>query len=125
MKNTNDISQSAKVAQAIAGILFTLVAALAVLFGLGSPVPERLEQALNLRVDSLSVLVGLMVSLLGFVVSSFSLRYLAGDRRQNQFYFSFLWTLISVLLMVFSGHLLMFFCFWLMTSFGLHRLLCL
>ncbi|MCC9654531.1 proton-conducting transporter transmembrane domain-containing protein [Rhodopirellula halodulae] len=74
-------------------------------------------------VDGVSSLMLFMVSLVGFVVSRFSIRYLDGEAMQGRYFRWLGLTAGAVSLMVIAGNLLMFFAAWVMTSFGLHQLL--
>lgn len=78
---------------------------------------------ISIHYDGVSALMLLLVSFVGWVICRYSLRYLDGEPRQGRY---FRWTAVTlgtVLLMVVSGNLLMFFSLWVMTSLGLHQLL--
>ena len=82
-----------------------------------------LKSNLSLKIDAISVLMSCMISLLGLLISMYSLRYLNGERNQNYFYQYLTLALFSVFLMVLSNHLIVFFLMWLASSFALHKLL--
>lgn len=77
----------------------------------------------GIYVDGISSLMLLMVSIVGFVVSRYSIRYLDGEAMQGRYFRWMGFTVGAVSLMVISGNLLLFFAAWTMTSFGLHQLL--
>jgi NAD(P)H-quinone oxidoreductase subunit 5 len=81
------------------------------------------DLSLALRLDPLSTVVFLMVSLLAAVVGQYALRYLDGDARQWPFFRALLPTVAAVFLLVLSSNLVMFVAAWLAMSAGLHRLL--
>lgn len=78
---------------------------------------------ISLRLDSLSVIMFSMISIIGFVVMKFSFNYLDGDNRQGIFLGRLALTIASVQFLVLSGSLLTFFASWVLTSICLHRLL--
>lgn len=78
---------------------------------------------LALRIDALSALVFLMVSVLGLVIGQFGVRYLDGEPEQYRFYKVLLQTILAVSVLVLSNNLLMFFGAWLLISMSLHKLL--
>ncbi len=83
----------------------------------------ELEVSLALRVDSLSTLLFAMVSLLGAAIARYGIRYLDGEERQWYFYRYLALTVVAVSLFVLSSNLLMLYAAWLVTSYGLHKLL--
>lgn len=91
--------------------------------------PMRLELAgwgpakLALLIDPISVLMLILVSFLGVVVTRYSVNYLDGDQGQGRFSRWLLLTLTSVLVLVLSSNLLMFTAAWMATSLSLHQLL--
>lgn len=111
----------------IARALFVgaLLAATAVL--LAGPVEVMLAGLgaikLSLYLDSLSVLMLVLVTFLGLVVSRYSVNYLAGDPGQARFSRWLVLTLGSVSILVVSSNLLMFSLAWVGTSLSLHKLL--
>ncbi len=78
---------------------------------------------LGLYIDGVSILMLTMVSVIGFVVSRFSIRYLQGEATQGRYFRWLGFTLGAVSMMVVAGNLLQFFAAWVMTSLGLHQLL--
>jgi NAD(P)H-quinone oxidoreductase subunit 5 len=91
--------------------------------------PVRVELAgwgpakLALLIDPLSVLMFLLVSFLGVVVTRYSINHLHGDPGQASFSRWLLATLTSVLVLVLSSNLLLFTAAWVATSLSLHQLL--
>lgn len=81
------------------------------------------EIGFSLRLDSISVLMFSMISLLSFIVIRFSLNYLDGDAKQGAFIGRLSATIASVQLLVLSGNLGLLFISWVLTSMSLHRLL--
>lgn len=73
--------------------------------------------------DGVSSLMLVLVSFVGWVICSYSIRYLDGDAAQGKYFRWTAFTIGSVSLMVISGNLLMFIACWIMTSLGLHQLL--
>lgn len=82
-----------------------------------------LKSAFALKIDTISALMFLMITLLGAIIGRYSLRYLNGEKRQLYFYKYLFIILTSVSLLVLSNNLIMFFAMWLLSSFGLHKLL--
>ncbi len=78
---------------------------------------------LSLRLDALSAVMFLMVSVIGAVVVAFSRNYLDGDARQGRFVGGLCLTLAAVMLLVLSGNLVQLVGAWIATSLALHRLL--
>ncbi|PAY21137.1 oxidoreductase [Rhodopirellula sp. SM50] len=122
------VTALATVQLAVASVL-TIGMALRLAFGSSDPdawhagFPGGGSDPLPIYLDGVSTLMFLMVSFIGWVICRYSVRYLDGDRSQGNY---FLWTgftLAAVALMVLSGHLLLFYIAWLMTSIGLHHLL--
>jgi NAD(P)H-quinone oxidoreductase subunit 5 len=74
---------------------------------------SELKSIFTLKIDIISVLI----------ISKYSLSYLNGEKRQVYFYKYLFLTLTSVSLLVLSNNLIMFFAMWLLSSFGLHKLL--
>lgn len=77
----------------------------------------------SIRLDTLSVLIFTMISIIGFVVVKFSNNYLDGDANQGRFIGRLTATLASVQLLVLSGNLGLLLISWIFTSLSLHRLL--
>jgi NAD(P)H-quinone oxidoreductase subunit 5 len=80
---------------------------------------------LNLGVyfDSLSAIMTLLISFIGWVIARYSMRYLDGDPSQGRFVRWMAFTLGAVLMMVISRNLAMLTAAWMLTSVGLHQLL--
>ena len=83
----------------------------------------NIRLSFGLRFDWLSTLLFLMVATLGVSIGSFSIRFMAGDARQNYFFRYLLQTVLSVSFFVLSSNLLMLFILWLAVEYNLHRLL--
>ncbi len=73
--------------------------------------------------DGISALMFTLISFVGWIVSRYSIRYLDGELAQGRYYRWMGVTIGAVSLMVLSGNLLVFVCFWVMTSLALHQLL--
>ncbi|MBY0415200.1 MAG: hypothetical protein K2Q18_13600 [Bdellovibrionales bacterium] len=84
---------------------------------------SEVKSVFALKIDTISALMFLMIALLGALISKYSLSYLNGEKRQLYFYKYLFLTLTSVSLLVLSNNLIMFFAMWLLSSFGLHKLL--
>lgn len=82
-----------------------------------------LDLNVSFRVDALSTVLFAMISVLGAVISQYSLRYLDGEERQSYFYKNLFFTVTAVSFLVLSSNLIMFFIAWCLSSIGLHRLL--
>ena len=78
---------------------------------------------LGARVDGLSVLMLVTVTIIGAVVARYSIRYLDGDPEQARFSRSLSFTLSAVLVLIVSSNLFLLFLGWVAASHGLHRLL--
>ncbi|MEZ5305452.1 MAG: proton-conducting transporter membrane subunit, partial [Verrucomicrobiales bacterium] len=78
---------------------------------------------LGIRVDVLTVVMLVLVSFLGAVVTRYARNYLAGDPGQARFSQWLSLTVASVLTLIVSGNLLLFTLAWMATSLCLHRLL--
>lgn len=83
----------------------------------------RFQVALSLRFDALSTILFFMISVLAAAIGRFAIRHLDGEERQWYYYQYLLLTVFAVSLFVLSSNLLMLFAAWLLTSYGLHRLL--
>lgn len=77
----------------------------------------------GLKVDVLAGLIGATVSTIGLVVYRFSLRYLEDDANKESFFKNLMRTLSSVLFMLMTNNLVLFFIGWGLTSYFLHQLL--
>lgn len=85
----------------------------------------RLSPAINLGVyfDSLAAVMLVLISFIGWIIARYSARYLNGEPNQGAFLRRLCLTLGAVMLMVVSRNLLMLTAAWMLTSFGLHKLL--
>jgi NAD(P)H-quinone oxidoreductase subunit 5 len=79
--------------------------------------------AVSLRLDVVSVVMGVLVSFLGAVILRFSQNFLAGEPGGARFFSWMSLTLGSVLVVMLAGHLLLLLVAWVATSLCLHRLL--
>jgi NAD(P)H-quinone oxidoreductase subunit 5 len=77
----------------------------------------------SLRLDSVSIIMLSMISLLGFIIVKFSINYLDGDHQQGAFMGRLAATIASVQFLVISGNLCVLLISWILTSISLHRLL--
>jgi len=75
------------------------------------------------RLDALTAVMWMTVSLVGTVVAGFSLRYLDRDPAQRAFSIWLSYTLTAILTMPLANDGLVFFLAWVMSSHGIHRLL--
>ncbi len=73
--------------------------------------------------DEVSLSMMLLVGFLGAIILRYSRNYLAGDPEQGKFMLWMSTTIASVMLLVISGNLILFFTAWLATSLSLHQLL--
>jgi NAD(P)H-quinone oxidoreductase subunit 5 len=90
-----------------------------VYFKISWPVPV----GFGIYIDRVAVVMTLLISFIGLVISRYSLRYLQGEANQGRFLRWISFTLGSVMLLVVSRNLVMFTVAWMLTSFGLHQLL--
>lgn len=74
-------------------------------------------------VNGVTVIMLLLVSFVGVVVTRYSFNYLDGDAKQGRFHKWLALTLAAILTLVVSGNLLMFALAWIATSLCLHQLL--
>jgi len=74
-------------------------------------------------VNAVTVIMLMLVSFVGAIVSRFARNYLDGDAHQGRFYKWLSLTLASILTLIVSGNLLMFSLSWISTSLCLHQLL--
>ena len=84
--------------------------------------PE-LGMRLGLYPDGLAVWMALMVSFIAWVILRYTRDYLRGDPAYNAFLPWFLTTVVSVLVLVFTDHLLVLAGAWVGVSLSLHQLL--
>ena len=82
-----------------------------------------IDFCLGVHVDTVAVVMMVLVSFIGLIITRFSMRYLRGDPGQGRFFRWLSFTLGSTLLLVMSCNLVMFTAAWMLTSFGLHQLL--
>jgi len=73
--------------------------------------------------DKISILFYLMVSIIGWVIISFSKNYLWGDSLHKVFIMRLLFTIAVVQLMVLSGDFILIFLFWFLSDVGLRSLI--
>ncbi|MEK0446359.1 MAG: hypothetical protein RLZZ399_1680 [Verrucomicrobiota bacterium] len=108
------------------GILLLAISASVALWGWHPPEAKPITVGvppLTLYFDRLSSLMVLLVSFLGWVISRFSVQYLAGDPAQGRFCKWLASTILSVLTLTISGNLALFTGAWITTSLSLHQLL--
>lgn len=74
-------------------------------------------------VNAITVIMLLLVSLVGAVVSRYARNYLDGEPNQGRFHQWLSLTLAAILTLIISGNLLMFGLAWISTSLCLHQLL--
>lgn len=79
--------------------------------------------ALGTLVNSVTVIMLVLVSFVGAVVTRYSRNYLHGDPNQGRFNKWLALTLASILTLIASGNLLLFALAWIATSLCLHQLL--
>ena len=116
-----------QIGQWILAVAFTtsaLIGGLLMLGALGLPtgLPQVASQ-LGLYPDGLAVWMALLISFLGIVLLRFADRYLEGDRGKVRFLPWCLVVLASVLVLVFTHHLLVMLMAWISVSIALHHLL--
>ncbi|TNE80449.1 MAG: NADH/ubiquinone/plastoquinone (complex i) [Bacteroidetes bacterium] len=81
------------------------------------------DYAWFIRLDQLSITMLSMVSVIGFFVIKYSLKYMDGDERQGAFTGRLAATIASVQLVIIAGSLSMLLLGWFITSVALNRLL--
>lgn len=114
----------AEVSALIAVVVAVASAALLSLHGSGDSRLIGLRGVgLAIRLDTVSVVMVLLVSFIGWVVVRYAATYLDGEARQGAFTGWLCMTLASVLLLVLSGNLVQLVLAWVATSLFLHRLL--
>lgn len=74
-------------------------------------------------VNSVTIIMLLLVSFVGVIVSRYSRNYLDGESNQGRFHKWLSLTLAAILTLIVSGNLLMFSLAWIATSLCLHQLL--
>ncbi|MEH6759075.1 MAG: proton-conducting transporter membrane subunit [Parasphingorhabdus sp.] len=99
-------------------------AALLVMSGnITSSAPGILGYGLSIRIDSVSIIMLLLVSFIGWIVVRYSATYLDGEKGQNRFTLWLCLTLFAVMMLVVAGNLIQLVIAWVATSHFLHRLL--
>lgn len=81
------------------------------------------EFTVSSYMNSVTVIMLLLVSFVGAIVSRYSRNYLDGEARQGRFHKWLSLTLAAILTLIISGNLLMFAMAWIATSLCLHQLL--
>ncbi len=109
-------------ASAVLSMLLALAAAAGLIAGQGLTAAE-ISSALTGRLDSVSVVMMLLVTFIGWVVVRYSATYLDGEARQGPFTGWLCLTLAAVLFLVTAGNLVQLMLAWIATSLFLHRLL--
>ncbi len=116
-----------KLAEASALVAVVIAAMSAVLLVLHGPGDSRLIGlagiGLSIRLDVVSVVMLLLVSFIGWVVTRYTATYLDGEPRQGAFTGWLCMALASVLVLVLCGNLIQLVLAWVATSLCLHRLL--
>ena len=107
------------------GLLVALATAVAVAIGgpVTSPLAGIADIGLSVRLDAVSTVMFLLVSLVGALVVQFSRNYLDGDERHGAFVGGLCLTLAAVTVLVLAGNLFQLVAGWIATSLALHRLL--
>lgn len=75
------------------------------------------------RVDGLAVIMISVVSLIAGIVMSYSLRYMAGNRKMNSFFLKVTGFAVTVMMLVSTNHLLVFACLWTAMGWIMGRLI--
>jgi NAD(P)H-quinone oxidoreductase subunit 5 len=111
-------------ANARTAALISLATALAGAIGiaLNGPASAALP-GISILFDGLTAVMFLLVSFVGSIVVHFSRNYMAGDPGHARFTRLLSVTLASVLLLILSGNMAIFFLAWVATSVGLNQLL--
>jgi NAD(P)H-quinone oxidoreductase subunit 5 len=78
---------------------------------------------LSFRFDSVSVLMLLLVTFLGWIITNYSRAYMSGDAEEARYIGNLMWTLGAVSLLVVTNNLVLFLAAWVLTSLTLHGLL--
>ncbi len=118
---------AARIAEAAALAALAIAAASGVLLALHGPGTGGLTGAgslgLSIRLDSISVVMLLLVTFIGWIVVRYAATYLDGEKGQNRFTSWLCATLAAVLLLVQSGNLAQLLLAWIATSVFLHQIL--
>ncbi|MFT7161053.1 MAG: NAD(P)H-quinone oxidoreductase subunit 5, partial [Bacteroidia bacterium] len=107
------------------GIVVSIMSAI-IVFNIGTTQSSLLgwkDVGFAIRLDTLSITMLTMISLLGFIILKFSSNYLDGDSRKHIFLARLATTIASVELLVVSGNLGQLLVCWVLTSVCLHYLL--
>lgn len=108
-----------------ASFLFAIVAAVSLVI-LGDSYSSLVGTSghwFSARVDSVSIIMLLLVSFIGWIVMRYSAVYLDGEKGQNRFTFWLCLTLFAVMMLVIAGNIIQLVLAWVATSVFLHRLL--
>lgn len=79
--------------------------------------------SISAYVNSVTIIMLVLVSFVGAVVTRYSRNYLDGDRNQGRFHKWLSLTLGTILALIISGNMLMFWLAWITNSLCLHQLL--
>jgi len=79
--------------------------------------------SLSIYVNNVTIIMLLLVSFVGAIVTRYSRNYMAGDANQGRFNKWLALTLAAILTLIAAGNLLMFALAWIATSLCLHQLL--
>jgi NAD(P)H-quinone oxidoreductase subunit 5 len=123
----------ARLNSAVAWVALATAVTAAAAYALGTPVAWTLFSValpgdlgaftVGTYVNTVTVIMLVLVSFVGAVVSRYARNYLAGDSNQGRFHKWLSLTLASILTLIVSGNLLMFAAAWIATSLCLHQLL--
>ncbi|WP_291829657.1 NADH-quinone oxidoreductase subunit L [Marinobacter sp.] len=91
-------------------------------FGVNTGLPE-IGSALGLYPDGLAMWMAAMVSFVAWIILRYARDYLRGDAASRGFFPWFLVTVASVLILIFTNHLLVLAGAWVSISLALHHLL--
>ncbi len=88
------------------------------------PLPDRMGAfSLSVYIDAVTLVMLLLVSFVGVIVSRYARTYMDGDPGQGRFHLWLMWTLAAILTLIVSGNLLLLALAWIATSLCLHQLL--
>jgi len=79
--------------------------------------------SLSVYLNAVTLVMLLLVSFVGVIVSRFARTYLDREPGQGRFHLWLMWTLAAILTLIVSGNLLLFALAWMATSLCLHQLL--
>jgi NAD(P)H-quinone oxidoreductase subunit 5 len=79
--------------------------------------------SLSVYLNAVTLVMLLLVSFVGVIVSRYARTYLDREPGQGRFHLWLMWTLASILTLIVSGNLLLFALAWMSTSLCLHQLL--